>query len=641
MDDNQLQAWLDQHGGEVGRRDNEKDVDGEINPDTGAPTKKRVVDTTTITARDGATLTLRRSASGSGPTYSVIENTPPKPVASGSNNPASPVTGATVHIEGTPDPSKPGGFDNERPVKVVRDARGNQVGLAVPLEGKELQDWHEDRQRARNPGRKTDKEIADEKAKADSEADRKAQQNRPSVTIKEDGSGGLVSIQTYPDGRTPVVTPIQGVRGTPQQVKGPDGNTYERQPDGSYAPARGIPTDRRGGKLPPGVNPPRFSRGNVSAELNRFNRELDAAVSRGEITKEEALGFYTPYHQEASTYLQEQNYGDSQDNNAVSSALTQRSQNATVAGNRLNWSNSAFQNAAAQDNNLLMGAAGTGRSALVPLLTLQAGLANASGGFREQPEVEIRRFPAMGAPVPASIAPVINATNAAPSGVATGTKSPPLLPPNQPVGAAQASAVAAGANPQPARTGTVAPPPGVVDPRSVGAPENPVAGGATIVTVRDKQTGGVRQMRLADFNAMPDRDQYEVIDPNGTGSVTPTSQRAVNPTVEQAQPVGGATEIPTPQINMLPMPPAPSSPSPGSASKPLPAVLPHEMVPPGAPVGPATGAGGNVQMIPRSIQPAMPQPQPMPDIEAITAKMLADGVDPLDVMAVRRRWQAA
>lgn len=50
---------------------------------------------------------------------------------------------------------------------------------------------------------------------------------------------------------------------------------------------------------------------------------------------------------------------------------------------------------------------------------------------------------------------------------------------------------------------------------------------------------------------------------------------------------------------------------------------------------------GAQSMLPRSIQPAMPQPQQMPDIEAITAKMLADGVDPLDVMAVRRRWQAA
>lgn len=79
-----------------------------------------------------------------------------------------------------------------------------------------------------------------------------ADRNKPVVTIKEDASGRLVSIQTFPDGRTPVITPL-GVQGTPQQVKGPDGNTYERGADGTYKPVVGVPDTRApytGPKLP-------------------------------------------------------------------------------------------------------------------------------------------------------------------------------------------------------------------------------------------------------------------------------------------------------------------------------------------------------------------------------------------------------
>lgn len=81
MDDAQFQAWLAQHGGEVGRKDNEKDVDGPMDPNTGQATKVTSVDSTTITARDGATITLRRNPGphvGNATVYTVTARTPPK-----------------------------------------------------------------------------------------------------------------------------------------------------------------------------------------------------------------------------------------------------------------------------------------------------------------------------------------------------------------------------------------------------------------------------------------------------------------------------------------------------------------------------------------------------------------------------------
>lgn len=479
--------------------------------------------------------------------------------------------------EGTPDGR--GGFDNNQ-LTMAEYINGKRTGVTRAPDDKELRSWNNAREMSRNPGGRTDAEIAAQRDKDKAEADRQAQQNRPAVTIREDGSGGLVSISTDPRTGQSTTSPIPGVRGTPQQVKGPDGVTYERQPDGTYKPAAGIPAPRKGGKLPPGVNPPQFSRGNVAKELARFNAELDAAVSRGEITKEEATGFYTPYHQEGATYLQEQNYGDTQDQNAVSSQLTQRSQNMTQAGNRMNWSNSAFQNAANQDQNLLMGAAGTGKSALVPLLALQAGLTNAAGGFREQPEVEVRRYPAMGAPVPASIAPVINATNAAPSSVSAGMSAPVPKP------TASADAVTAEA---------------------------------------------VRQQQAASGGAA-----------TGTPAMAPlpptTPQRPVIAPTQQPTSISAASAagVPAPAINPVTGEPTGLSPLPVNGGFPDAPPNGQNQMPVNVPYPDNAGAQS---MMPRSIQPAMPgQQQARPDIEAITAKMLADGVNPMDVMEIRRRW---
>lgn len=87
MNDEQFQAWLAKHGGEAGRKNNEKEsATGPKDADTGLPSKVTVVDSTTITAKDGATITIRRlpepAGAGDIPAYEQVAETPAPPRAS-------------------------------------------------------------------------------------------------------------------------------------------------------------------------------------------------------------------------------------------------------------------------------------------------------------------------------------------------------------------------------------------------------------------------------------------------------------------------------------------------------------------------------------------------------------------------------
>lgn len=86
MTDEQFQAWLDQHGGEVGRKDIEDEVDDPsgARDANGNVRKTKKIDRTEVTAKDGATITLRRLGGSlvsapDAPQYDVTATTPPKP----------------------------------------------------------------------------------------------------------------------------------------------------------------------------------------------------------------------------------------------------------------------------------------------------------------------------------------------------------------------------------------------------------------------------------------------------------------------------------------------------------------------------------------------------------------------------------
>jgi hypothetical protein len=228
----------------------------------------------------------------------VKEQPATKPTAA--NNQAT-----TRRIEGTPIGN--GQFDNERPVMVTRDASG-KVTESRPLTPAESTEWRNSRERSRNPGGKTDADIAaetkaadDKKRQAEADARVAAAANKPAVDIRDDGKGGVVAVSTYPDGRVET-KPVPGVTGKPTTVT-VDGVVYEKGPDGKYAPAAGIPQAGVGRKnIDPFTPDPTQPDLGVGVWAAAQRAKIGGASEAGGITQQdyddavkEALGSATVY----------------------------------------------------------------------------------------------------------------------------------------------------------------------------------------------------------------------------------------------------------------------------------------------------------------------------------------------------------
>lgn len=277
MNDDQLQAWLDQHGGEVGRKDNEREVDDTtINPNTGLPNKKKTVDSTTITAKDGATLTLRRSPDGSGATYQVIENTPARAQAAQSQASA---PGGKPFIDDGPDARENGrrwGW-NDQTRLYDRDLGPSPTAQEI-IRNRSLP-------ADQDPRAETDAERAQRAKETIARQDREAERNKPGApTLKPDGKGGTIAVQTMPDGSIKT-TPLPGVpsdKPTPERVT-VNGTVYERDPQtGQYRPAQGLPTT--GAAEPAGAPPLRVRLGEVTSDLQTYAEFLNTKVQEWQRT---------------------------------------------------------------------------------------------------------------------------------------------------------------------------------------------------------------------------------------------------------------------------------------------------------------------------------------------------------------------
>lgn len=128
--------------------------------------------------------------------------------------------------------------------------------------------------------------------------------NKPTVTIREDGNGNLVAITTYPDGRAPTTAPVSGVAGKPPTLTH-DGTVYERQPDGTYKPAAGIPTPGAGLKnvepFTPDYSQPDLGLGQwAAAQRSKIGLPPEA----GGITQKDYDNAVTAAHQQAQVTIQ-------------------------------------------------------------------------------------------------------------------------------------------------------------------------------------------------------------------------------------------------------------------------------------------------------------------------------------------------
>lgn len=286
--------------------------------------------------------------------------------------------------EGRPDGQ--GGYDNSRPI-MVRTVNGKREEREPT--GAELKDWNEAQQRQRNPGGRLDSEI-----KADKDKEEAA--NKPTTTVKEDASGQLVSIQTFPDGRKPVITPL-GVQGTPQQVKGPDGVTYERKPDGSYAPVAGIapPTAAE----PAGAPRPNTNYGQAAAGLTQYRDFLNTQVElnrtsggRQGITPQQADKLMETRLAQVKLTMEEQQGVVSTQTQMYGQQVSQRGQTLTDTAGRRTAAGNNYSTVLSNFMPLLKYMPKGGGEAFMRLLTGAVNYGQdqtaAWGGMRESPEIQ-------------------------------------------------------------------------------------------------------------------------------------------------------------------------------------------------------------------------------------------------------------
>lgn len=314
MTDAELQAWLAQHGGEVGRKDIEDEIDdpsGAVDA-RGNPRKTKKVDRTEITAKDGATMTLRRlggslvSAPGE-PQYDVVENTPPKATAAAAN-PDSPQNQNEAELQrqrkanaALPADQDPAYETDAERRKRAQDRITQQGADAKAAEATKRQQEQDARQaRIDEQNAATNAANAQRNASAEQRAVDAA--NKPSVEIRDDGKGGVVAVSTYPGGRVET-KPVPGVVGKPQTLT-VEGVVYERGPDGTYKPAAGIPTPGSGLK---NVDPftPDYSQPDLglTAWSDAQRRKIGLPPEQGGITQKDWSDAGTAAHAQATTAI--------------------------------------------------------------------------------------------------------------------------------------------------------------------------------------------------------------------------------------------------------------------------------------------------------------------------------------------------
>lgn len=140
-------------------------------------------------------------------------------------------------------------------------------------------------------------------------------------------------------------------------------------------------------RLPPGA--PAFDGTNAETAFKSYQalfNFINPLVLSGQITREDGIAALSGPHELTGQLLDRAKEERQTNENLRRDQLTERSQDMTQTGNRLNFSQNAAQTAIKQSSDLIKGAEG-GSSTIVPLMVLQAGMGQAAGGFRQAPSV--------------------------------------------------------------------------------------------------------------------------------------------------------------------------------------------------------------------------------------------------------------
>lgn len=397
MNDEQLAAWLAQHGGEVGRSDNEQEVDDPT--DTGpklAGEKKRqikTIDSTTVTAKDGATVKLRRlpgpAGTGDIPAYQVVEQTPAKPASATSQEPP----------KEEPNPNDPTRMRRYNPTtKAWEDAGVNQAEV-----DRRARQATQDQNTAAAQGRADASQTRQDRRLDDAEARAAAMGSR--IVVKD---------QLYEkgaDGKWAPVTPkpaeIQkgaGKNGEDvQAVYDPKTGTYSYQPvtgaatPSPYTDVKQDPDSKkwygltRTGKweeMPGGPGAltgpqtagppmPQIILGHSQDALKEYGAKLDALVASGAITPADRVRRFNEALQVAQQVVNEATLQQRSDESNLNASVN-------LANSRLSASTTGFGQAltfAQNMNGWLPKNSSLGGEAFAALLGLQLAQAQKMGAY--------------------------------------------------------------------------------------------------------------------------------------------------------------------------------------------------------------------------------------------------------------------
>lgn len=429
-----------------------------------------------VNSRTGAVLRVSRKTDGS---FDVIENKQADP-----NKPAAGVDTRT------PEQRTKDEADAKNAAELQRQREKNAALPADQDPAYETDKERRDRAEARI------KQQGEDARRADADRRAEADRNKPSVTIKEDGAGGFVSVQTFPDGRTPVVTPIPGIKGTPAQIK-EGGVTYERQPDGTYKPAQGIPNPNT--PEPEGAPKPSFTVGDAAADLQKYQEWLNAEMRKpgATLTAARADQLLEARRKLWDTALSEQAGIVNAQQQAYRDQLTQRGQTLNDQQSRRNSATSIANQAQSSYGDLMdkMGANPGGASIAKAIQEARFNAAafvdNLSGGgvpeikmgpaYEQTNQMQLNPRAGAGAPVPAipqpgAPTPTANALGVGAVGNVPAPTGAPAPAPAQPVFRPAPVAPAAPASaPQPAplspgQSGMMSP---VLDSENPPVPQSP------------------------------------------------------------------------------------------------------------------------------------------------------------------------
>jgi hypothetical protein len=281
--------------------------------DRDAAQEKRFKDAQTTASRETAQAERKetRTYTGTDPqtgrpaTVTEYESGPPK---YDEIKPAGAAGAKEWRTEGTPDGQ--GGFDNSRPIMAAY-VNGQRTGETRAANAKELEDWNLAGQMTRNPGGKTDAQLAADAKATDDKARQQAADaravaaaNKPGApTLKPDGKGGTIAIQVMPDG-TIKETPLPGVPSEATRVT-VEGVVYEKGPDGKFAPAAGIPLPGASAKnIEPFVPDPSQPDLGLGAWAAAQRARIGQPSEAGGITQSEYDQAVKAGHDQATVYIQ-------------------------------------------------------------------------------------------------------------------------------------------------------------------------------------------------------------------------------------------------------------------------------------------------------------------------------------------------